>query len=68
LDVKFKHPNSTCDIWESINYLIGSPIPAIGQALEIYLPKIINLNETFWLKIDHVAGQKSRALSWLSKE
>ena len=71
IDVKkvwYKHENSTCDNWISINYQSGSPIPPIGDALQIYLPEIVNSNETFWLKVDYKTNQESSAISWLTKE
>ena len=66
--VWYKHENSTCDNWISINFDSASPIPPIGDALQIYLPEIVNKNETFWLKIDYMTNQESSAISWLTAE
>ena len=66
--VWYKHKNSSCDCWTSLNFQVGSPIPPIGDALQIYLSEVVNKNESFWLKIDYKTNQDSSAVSWLTAE
>ena len=53
-------------VWSTVDYNITTPNPNLGNALEVHLPRSLEVGSEFYLRLYYTTNENSTAISWLT--